>query len=483
MRKRHRINTLSKVFIIVVMLALVGAGFLLRRYVFPIPATETSFAEAVEIAEMPSDADLKLTKQSAEPPSETEVVTESTPGLMSESASVPTSGFMSESASESTSEPETESSSEPASETAQESTSEPTQAQITSSISPAVKDLAAKRAAEMLTDMTLYEKVCQMLIVIPDSITNVSGTTVAGEITKSALEKYPVGGLILMSSNITGDEQVINFNNNVQKYSKIPLFLSCDEEGGRVDRLKTLSDAPNVTAMFSYRNNGTDTAFDNAVTLSKSLKHYGFNTNFAPVADVWSNPSNTVIGDRAFSDDFEQAAELVGAAVSGFASESVICSLKHFPGHGNTSQDSHYVTAYIGKTLEELRGQELVPFRTGINAGADMVMIGHLMVKEIDDKPATLSHKIVTGVLRDEMGYEGVIITDALNMQAMTRYYTNAEIAVQAVRAGIDILLAPADVSGTVGAILAAIGDGSIDEERIDASVLRILTLKNLKML
>jgi len=217
---------------------------------------------------------------------------------------------------------------------------------------------------------------------------------------------------------------------------------------------------------------------ENRVEIATDLAACGFNTDLAPVADVWSNPANSVIGDRAYSHDFAQAAQLVAAAVEGFHAGDVACTLKHFPGHGDTLADSHYSSAYVYKDLERLRKEELVPFQAGIDAGADLVMMAHVIVPEVDDQPALLSHKLVTELLREEMGFEGVVMTDALQMQAVAGYYSDAEIAVGAVQAGVDLLLCPADLDGSIAAIMAAVEDGSLTEARIDESVLRILTLK-----
>jgi beta-N-acetylhexosaminidase len=333
----------------------------------------------------------------------------------------------------------------------------------------------------LMAGMSLREKICQMLFVLPDAITGVSGTTVAGQITKAALEKYPVGGLLLSSGNIASSDQVALFNDNVQKYSRIGLFIASDEEGGRVGRLKSSIGAHGVRAMFEYRDAGEDTARANAVTLSQALKKHGFNMDMAPVADVWSNPKNTVIGDRAYSDSYEQAAALVAAAVRGFRSENVICALKHFPGHGSTDEDSHSGSAYVGKALGELRREDLLPFASGIASGADMVMLGHLTVEAIDSRSATMSRALATDLLRGELGFGGVVITDALNMNAVTDRFTAGEAAVGAVQAGADVLLAPESVEKALAALEGAVADGELSESRIDESVYRILSLKAAK--
>lgn len=187
----------------------------------------------------------------------------------------------------------------------------------------------------------------------------------------------------------------------------------------------------------------------------------GFNADLAPVADVWSNPDNTVIGDRAYSDDFAQAAELIPEAVRGFHSGGVATTLKHFPGHGDALADSHDGAVYVSKPLEQLRREELLPFRAGIASGSDMVMIGHLILTEIDAaQPAPFSYRIVTELLREELGFQGVVITDGLQMKALTDSYTSGEIARRAVSAGVDILLCPSNPQAAVSALEEAVALG-----------------------
>lgn len=334
------------------------------------------------------------------------------------------------------------------------------------------------QAETLLANMSLHEKVCQLFVVYPEAITGVSATVSAGERTRKALEEYPVGGFLYDRKNMVSQEQLRTMLTAVQSYSKIPLILTCDEEGGRVNRLMATVGTTWVGPMLDYKDKGTDTAFTNAKTIATDLVSCGFNTDMAPVADVWSNPANTVIGDRAYSDDFNQAAQLVASAVEGFHAGGVATALKHFPGHGNTSADSHDGAVYVDRTLEELRKEELVPFQAGIDAGSDLVMVGHLIVSDIDDQPAPFSYAIVTELLREEMGFDGVVITDGLQMQAMTDTYSSAEIALKAVAAGVDLLLCPSDLESAVDALTQAVEDGTLTTERLDESVLRILTLK-----
>ena len=334
------------------------------------------------------------------------------------------------------------------------------------------------KAELLLENMTLEEKVYQMFMVFPSAITGVSPVTSAGEATQKALEAYPVGGLIYDRSNLVSQEQVRTMLANTQSYSKIPLLLTCDEEGGRVNRLMSTIGTTWVGPMLNYREEGPSRAAANAQTIAEDLLSCGFNMDLAPVADVWSNPGNTVIGDRAYSTDFEEAAYLVAAAVEGFHAGGAACTLKHFPGHGDTSADSHYGSVYVYKTLEELRSAEFLPFAAGIDAGADAVMMGHLIVENIDTEPAPFSYKIVTELLRRELGFDGVIITDSLQMQAMTDHYGSGEIALKAVKAGVDLLLCPADLEAAATALLNAVEHGELSKSAIDDHVLRILTLK-----
>ena len=348
----------------------------------------------------------------------------------------------------------------------------------TASPTAAPEDEIDRQARAILADMSLHEKVCQLFIVYPEAITGVGAVTAAGETTRQALEDYPVGGFLYDKKNMRSKEQVADMLAGVQSCAKIPLLLTCDEEGGRVNRLMSTVGTTWMDPMLDYKDQGPDKARSNAATIASDMKALGFNMDLAPVADVWSNPDNTVIGDRAYSDDFQQAAQLVAAAVEGFHQGGVAAVLKHFPGHGNTSADSHYGAGYGAHTLEELRQNELVPFQAGIDAGVDAVMVGHLIVSDISDAPAPFSYEIVTGLLREEMGFDGVVMTDGLQMQAMTDQYSSAEIALQAVQAGVDLLLCPLNLEGAVDALTQAVEDGTITEARLDESVLRILTLK-----
>lgn len=339
------------------------------------------------------------------------------------------------------------------------------------------------RACEILETMELDEKICQLFIVTHDQLTGVSAVNKSGPTTKAAIEKYPVGGVIYFSPNLVSRDQCIRMIRDLQSYSRLGLFISVDEEGGTVTRLAQNSQMG--TTKFSSmgvigKDEDTDAAYNVGYTIGTEIAELGFNLDFAPVADVNSNPRNPVIGKRAFHTDPCIAADLVAACVEGFTDSGTLCTLKHFPGHGDTLADSHYGAVTIDKTLEELMACELVPFRAGIEAGAPVVMVGHITVPELskEDVPATFSVEIVTELLRETLGFDGVIITDSMQMGAVTNRYASGEAAVKALQAGVDIILMPSRLSDAVSGIREAVESGELTEGRIDESVLRILELK-----
>lgn len=336
----------------------------------------------------------------------------------------------------------------------------------------------------ILADMTLQEKIWQMFVVDIDMLTGANGGTKSGTQTKNAIEAKPVGGVIYFSDNLDDRTQTDAMIRNLQSYARIQLFICVDEEGGTVARLGGRSNF-GVTDFGKLYNVGKDgdisKAYNVGATLGEQLRELGFNLDFAPVADIWTNPDNTVIGKRAFSDDPQVTANMVQACVSGFKDAGMLCTLKHFPGHGDTVGDSHGGSVYSEKTLEELWGCELIPFQQGIDAGAPVVMMGHITLPNVEgaeDVPATLSRAIVTDLLRGEMGFEGLVITDAMNMGAITAHYDSGDAAVLAIQAGVDLILMPDDMDATFEGIEDAVMDGAISEERIDESVLRILEMK-----
>ena len=336
-----------------------------------------------------------------------------------------------------------------------------------------------KMAKDTLSKMSLDEKIAQLFVVTPETLTGVDVATQAGETTKEMLEKYPVGGIIYTTPNMEDKDQLKELVSKTQSYSKLPLLICVDEEGGNVARIADALDEEKLDPMFSYKDEDVSVASKNAKTIASYLTKYGFNTDLAPVADVWTNEDNTVIGDRAYSDDYQKAAERVAAAVKSFDENGVATTLKHFPGHGDTAEDSHDEIAVLNKTYDELKDGELLPFKEGIKAGADMVMIGHISVPSLDeDTPATLSEKIVPDILRKDMKYDGVVISDSLTMGALAEKYETSEIVLGLFDADIDLFLMPGDLDEYIGAINTALDNKTITEDQIDKKVTRILKMK-----
>lgn len=333
------------------------------------------------------------------------------------------------------------------------------------------------RARELLSGMSLREKLCQLMITRPEAISGGKTVTEADAEFIAALENTPVGGIIFGLDNLVTREQTLKLTEAVRAASPLGLIVCADEEGGNVGRLMYKLDTTYFHDMYSYRAQGQGRAWANAYVIGADLLSCGFNTDLAPVADVWTNPDNRVIGPRAYSDDYGEAAMLVAAAVDGFRASGVLCCLKHFPGHGDTLADTHEGAAVLNKTREELKAGELLPFIAGIDAGADMVMTGHLIVPEIDSLPASLSYELTTELLRNELGWNGVIITDALSMGALAEW-TEAERCIMALGAGADILLGVDDIEACVEALGGAVDTGTLTLERVNESVMRVLLLK-----
>lgn len=336
---------------------------------------------------------------------------------------------------------------------------------------------------EIMQGMSLSDMVYQMMFVTPESITGVGTVVRAGDATKAALEKYPVGGIVYFAQNFESREQTSEMIKATQGYSKIPLFISVDEEGGRVARLGQ-NLAMGTTKLPPMKEIG-DTkdpqkAYEAGETLAKELKAHGFNMDFAPDADVLINENNTEIGDRSFGSDPENVAVMVENIVKGMENGGLSATLKHFPGHGSTYLNSHSGYSESERTLEELRNSEFLPFISGIEAGADFVMISHMtLVNATEEKvPCSVSKEVITDWLINELGYQGIIITDSFSMGAITEKYTPGEAAVKAIKAGADMILMTPDLEGAHDEVIKAVESGEISTERIESSVRKILQVK-----
>lgn len=326
-----------------------------------------------------------------------------------------------------------------------------------------------------INEMTLDEKIGQMVL------SGFNGTNLNNELS-ILIDDLKVGGVILFSRNIEDSRQLKKLTSDIIETNKnIPLFISIDEEGGRVNRL-----AKNIKKFESAKSIGdkgdVKYAYENGKEIGKTLKEHKINMNFAPVLDIYSNSKNTVIGDRAFGDD-EKIVEAMGiATMQGLKDENIISVIKHFPGHGDTEVDSHIGLPVVEKSIEQLYRFEFVPFIKAIKSGADAVMVSHILMKQIDDKnPATLSYNLITGILRKDMKFSNVIVTDDMFMKAITNKLSVEDASIKSIKAGSDIILIGNDVSKTksvIDRIKLAVERNEISEKRINESVYRILNLK-----
>lgn len=371
---------------------------------------------------------------------------------------------------------------------------------------------------EIVDAMPLKDKVSQLFVTYSGDIYSGTASSPMGSYTslnvagKNRLAEYPVGGVCYFLSDISNQSQIQSVSKSFQESNKYGMFLAVDEEGGRVQRIggTTYSGAvrgagigTQVNAMYTYKDQGTSVAKSNAQALANNLLMTGMNWDFAPVADTNSNPSNPIIGDRAYSNDYNQTAQLITAAIEGFQSKNVMTSLKHFPGHGDTSTDSHAGAALVNKKIDQLMNEDLIPFIAGIEAGADSIMLGHLSYVRDDGSLSSSinliapnSKEIVTNLLRERLGYNGLVITDGLMMGAVTKLYgttgtslINGHVtgkkyngyitaAIDFFDAGGDMFLLCGDPYGTIEALMTEINAGTISESRLDESVSRVMEAK-----
>lgn len=321
--------------------------------------------------------------------------------------------------------------------------------------------------------MTLDEKIAQMLIVYYSSYSY-------DETLSEVIKNVNPGGFILFNDNILNHEQLNNFIRKMKEDSKIPMFISIDQEGGLVQRLKPTNDikVSLIPAMSTITDEAD--AFNIGKTIGNDLKKYGINMNFAPVIDINMSDENTVIDSRSFGSVPETVSKLGLAVANGLEEQDIIPVFKHFPGHGSTTADPHFDLPILNKSKEELYQHELIPFIEAIKNGANVIMIGHIAVPQItgDNTPASLSKEVITDLLKNELDFKGLVVTDALNMRALTKYHSQKEIIVNAINSGVDLLLMPGSSSKTISIIKKAIENNEIKEETINNSVKKILELK-----
>jgi beta-N-acetylhexosaminidase len=349
------------------------------------------------------------------------------------------------------------------------------------------REEAVEAAAGYMKNMTVEEKAGQLFIVNLELLDQKNGNYYEWrrftKRMKKSLDKYHIGGVILFSRNIAGRKQTEKLVTRLQENSSIPLFISVDEEGGDVARIannKKMGTTVFQTMEEIGRTKDASYVYNMGETIGSEISSLGFNVDFAPVADVKTSELNLEIGTRSFGGEPDKVAEFTSAFVKGIQKQNVSATLKHFPGQGSSSGDTHIESVNIDSSIASLRKNDFVPFEAGIAAGADFVMVSHISVSKVTEtaQPASMSNLVMDTILRDELGFQGVIITDAMDMASITDNYTSAEAAYGAVSGGADIVLMPLDLEMAYNEIINRINNGSISKERLDASVLRILTVK-----
>ena len=342
-------------------------------------------------------------------------------------------------------------------------------------------------AATVVKNMTLEEKVGQMFVVNLEQLDDSKGGCFEfrkfNDAMKESMDAYKIGGVILFARNIESVDQTKQLISDLQENAQIPLFVSVDEEGGDVARVGNNTNMRTTTFPPMEEVGKMDDekyAYNMGVTIASDIKNLGFNLDFAPVADVKTNEHNTEIGNRAFGSDPDLVSRMVEQVVNGMQSQGISATLKHFPGHGSVSGDTHDTAVNVDTDLITLRSTEFKPFEAGIQAGADFVMVSHISISKVteDTVPACMSKLVIQTMLRDELDFDGVVVTDALDMGAITEEYEPEEAAINCVKAGVDVLLMSTDVKASYDAVLEAVEEGIIEESQIDDSVRRIMKVK-----
>ena len=359
----------------------------------------------------------------------------------------------------------------------------------------------------IIDKMTLEQKVAQLFVVSPETLTGVDSVQYAGDMTYQALQDYPVGGIVFAKDNIDSSSQFGTMTDNLQSYSEeisgLPLFLAAAEEGGSAS---VLGNNDNLDEYYenSYSDDGSDyssssansvhsgapsmseigrkddstNAYEAGKSIGSLMSAYGLNLDLAPVADVLSGNS-TGIGNRTFGTDAQTVSDMALEVIRGIQEDDVNAALKYFPGYGAASSNMSGFPV-INSSLDELKKKEFLPYSNAIAQGMDFVMVGHISVPNVtgDDTPASLSEKMISEVLRKDLGFKGIVMTDYLNDKTIVKNYGAADAAVKAIQAGADLLLEPDDLEAAYEGVLKAVKKGDITEDRLDESIYRILRVK-----
>ncbi len=328
---------------------------------------------------------------------------------------------------------------------------------------------------QKIDKMTIDEKIGQMILA------GFNGTE-TNQYTNTLINDFKVGGVILFKRNIESSQQLKKLTTDINKSNNnIPLFISVDEEGGRVSRLpEDVLKFPKASVV--GQTNDEKYAYENGEKLGNILSEHGINMDHAPVIDIYSNPKNTVIGDRSFGTDENIVSKMGIATMKGLEDANVIPTVKHFPGHGDTEIDSHFGLPIVNKSLEELKNFEFIPFKKAIEENCDVIMVSHIILDKIDNSnPSSLSKKIITDILRNDLGFNKIVMTDDMNMGAITNNMSVEKASIESIKAGSDIILignGVETVKSVIEEIKLAVDNNEISEERINESVYRILKLK-----
>ena len=356
---------------------------------------------------------------------------------------------------------------------------EPIEQPITeNTVKPPIVELEIDSIEMQINRMTLEEKVGQLMIV------GIEGTEINVKDVEN-IKQNRIGGFILFSRNIENLEQTLQLLNslkNINSTYEIPLLLSVDEEGGTVSRLSKIYKNLPSPLLLGHKND-LKLSFEYGKNLGMKARSLGFNMNFAPVLDINSNLENTVIGNRAYGKKAELVSRVGEEVIEGIRSQNIIAVAKHFPGHGDTLVDSHFQLPMVDKSIDELYNLEIIPFKKAINKGLNAIMVAHVLYPQIDNEfPATMSEKIINDILRVELEFDGLIISDDMTMGAIIDNYTIEEASVQFLKSGGDIILichGNENVDLVYNKILESVNKGILTEDEIDEKVYRILEIKN----
>ena len=334
---------------------------------------------------------------------------------------------------------------------------------------------AQEKAAQWYEEMNNTERICQLFMVFPEALTT--------EKTMLVMEgwelKYrPVGAVVLQADNLQSPEQTTAMIDAFRKASRLPIFLCTTEEGGRLSPLARKLGTVSLGNMYSYRGDGTEKAYDNARAIARALQSVHFDLNLAPVTDVWSISEIKTIGTRAYSDSFDKAASLISSAVRGYRECDVLCTLKHFPGSGEAIEQEDGTLKLI-KKRSLLDKQDWQPFRSGIQAGAELVMVGNILATDLDPVNAAPFSTVVLSVLRNGLDFDGIILADGLLGADNNESAANC---VRALAAGCDMLFCPVTSPNKLDFILQTISEALennvLSWDRIQESVIRVLSIK-----